>query len=736
MIFVFGCDGYIGNALTQRLLAEGKEVIGFDNFWRREWIEGMGSMSATPLLDMNDKAILFNDMYDGTFSFEELDIECEPEFLENMFKDFKPDIVINLAHNPSGPYSMKSRKNAEMVLSNNYLGTNNILWTMREVAPECHYITIGTTGEYDHYSNIDIEEGYFTVEHKGRQSNEMIYPRRPGSIYHCCYDDKTELLTENGWKLFKDLKQGEKVATLDKENDLLEYQRPTNVFSYDYEGDMIGIRNKSIDLLVTPNHKIFEHSNHDAQLDRWRLTEAKDIYEKNCSMKRNVNNWNGYEKEYFILPSCKVKTSSFSDMLETDKKIKMENWLNFFGWWLTEGNVYKNRVQILQKKDYNFKEIMDSFYNLQLNRKLQTDRQYEEIIGFSIKCSQLSQYLSQFGISKDRFIPKEIKNLSKKYLMILIDAMLKGDGTINDKSKKFLANFYTQSKQLADDFQEILIKCGFATCLYEPDRSNNDEYVVRLSENNTTQLIISESVQRQKPLYYKSYYENKVYCCEVPNSIILVRRNGKVVWSGNSKTASTYLIDYLTRAWNLKCTDVQQSIVFGVYTDEIDKHKIYSRLDSDEAGGTVINRFVMQAVLGVPLTIYGQGDHQRGFLSLNDSVQALMIAVNNPAQAGSVQVWNQLSEWHSMNDIANMVGKVANDFGIEIQEEKIDTPRVEYTGEHYYHYVTDKLRNLNYKPTRTIEEEIDYMFRVLLPMKDELFPLEAVVEPKIIFNNR
>lgn len=386
MIFVFGCDGYIGNALTQRLLAEGNEVIGFDNFWRREWIEEMGSMSATPLFDMNDKAILFNDMYRGTFAFEELDIETEPEILKNCFKDFKPDIVINLAHNPSAPYSMKSREHAELVLSNNILGTNNILWMIKEMVPSCHYITIGTAGEYDHYCNIDIEEGYTRFEHKGRQSNELVFPRRPGSIYH------------------------------------------------------------------------------------------------------------------------------------------------------------------------------------------------------------------------------------------------------------------------------------------------------------------------------------------------------------TSKTASTYLIDYLARAWNLKCTDVMQGIVFGTYTDEIAESNIYSRLDSDEAGGTVINRFVIQSILGLPLTIYGEGRHKRSFLSLNDSVQALMLAVKNPAQNGRVQTWNQLSEWWSMNGLASLVTRVAKDgFGLEVERTWIDTPRMEHTGEHYYHYVTDKLESLGYKPTRQVDQEVSHMFETLLPMKDELFPLESVVEPKIKF---
>jgi UDP-sulfoquinovose synthase len=82
-----------------------------------------------------------------------------------------------------------------------------------------------------------------------------------------------------------------------------------------------------------------------------------------------------------------------------------------------------------------------------------------------------------------------------------------------------------------------------------------------------------------------------------------------------------------------------QSVVFGIYTDEIDQTKQSpSRFDSDEAFGTVINRFILQTVLDQPLTVYGYGEHQRGFLSLNDSVQALMIAVENEPEIGETRV--------------------------------------------------------------------------------------------------
>ena len=379
-VIIFGCDGYIGNAITQRLLFKGFDVIGVDNLSRRSLVEKeMGSYSAIPIKSMLEKLVIFRKI--GRFTFYNYDVATDFTAVSELLAEVVPDTVINLAHIPSGPYSLKSHHNANFTLHNNIIGTNNLLWAIKKHCPDAHYITIGTTGEYDHYSNIDIEEGYITMNHNGRTSVEMIYPRRPGSIYHC------------------------------------------------------------------------------------------------------------------------------------------------------------------------------------------------------------------------------------------------------------------------------------------------------------------------------------------------------------SKTASTYLIDFLARSWGIRCTDVQQAVVFGSYTDDIEQTKVYSRLDSDEAFGTVINRFIVQSVLGEPLTIYGEGNHKRGLISLNDSVQALEIAVNNPAGVDKPQVWNQLSEWHSINELAIIVKEVMLEKGVDVSFQNIDTPRNEQTSDHYYRYVTEKLARLGYLKSREIYQEVSYVIDLL--DKDHIEGLKEVVLPKI-----
>ena len=108
---------------------------------------------------------------------------------------------------------------------------------------------------------------------------------------------------------------------------------------------------------------------------------------------------------------------------------------------------------------------------------------------------------------------------------------------------------------------------------------------------------------------------------------IFPRRTNSLYHS--SKIANTYIVDTLSRMWSIKSTDIMQAVVFGAYTDDIDKSKLYTRLDTDAAFGTVCNKFMVQAILGMDLTVYGYGEHKRGFIALNDSIQALMIAIEN-----------------------------------------------------------------------------------------------------------
>ena len=380
-IVILGCDGYIGFPLSLRCLEECHEVIGIDNFSRRDEVKGIGSISATDI-NFRERDKLLKDI--GNYKLHLYNVVDSMSIIENdLLNDV--DVIVNLAHNPSAPHSMIDVDHSSEVLTNNIIGTNEILWSIKKFCPDAHYITIGSTGEYDHTIGVDIEESYFTFNHKNRTSKKCLFPRQGNSIYHC------------------------------------------------------------------------------------------------------------------------------------------------------------------------------------------------------------------------------------------------------------------------------------------------------------------------------------------------------------SKIASTYIIDYLARIWNLRCTDVMQSVVYGLYTPECDKYESYTRFDSDECFGTVLNRFAIQSLLGEPLTVYGEGKHQRAFLSLNDSIQALMIAINNPAKKGVVQTWNQLSEWMSINQLVDIFREVCFDNDMQFEVSHLESPRHEFTGEHYYNYITDNLKDKGYKPTRQMKQEIQYIFDTILLSDNMEDILRQCITPKVIF---
>ena len=213
-----------------------------------------------------------------------------------------------------------------------------------------------------------------------------------------------------------------------------------------------------------------------------------------------------------------------------------------------------------------------------------------------------------------------------------------------------------------------------------------------------------------------------------PN-VIFPRRPGS--WYHATKVASTYYIDCACRWWGLTATDIMQGVVYGNWTPEIEKYGSMTRLDSDESFGTIVNRFIVQTCIGEPMTVYGEGGQKRGYLGINDSIQCLVLAIQNAPVRGTYRTWNQLDTTHSAMELANIVWGVAHKYDLKPEITKIPSPRIEKTESFYYKVYTDKLKTLGFEPTRKVVDDVEWTLRHLLPNKDELYPLAEVVIPKI-----
>jgi UDP-sulfoquinovose synthase len=181
-ILILGGDGYLGWPTAMRFSARGHEVHAVDSYLRRRAVAENDMDSLTPIPpDLPARAAAWKEVSGRDIGVTEGDL-CDPELVDMLFRDFQPDAVVHFGEMPSAPYSMASREHAVFTEYNNVIGTLNVLFAMRDLAPDAHLVKLGTMGEYG-TPNIDIEEGFLRVEHKGR-SDTVPYPKQPGSFYH------------------------------------------------------------------------------------------------------------------------------------------------------------------------------------------------------------------------------------------------------------------------------------------------------------------------------------------------------------------------------------------------------------------------------------------------------------------------------------------------------------------------------------------------------------------------
>jgi len=165
-----------------------------------------------------------------------------------------------------------------------------------------------------------------------------------------------------------------------------------------------------------------------------------------------------------------------------------------------------------------------------------------------------------------------------------------------------------------------------------------------------------------------------------------------------SKVHDSHNIMFACRTWDLRATDLNQGVVYGVETQEtqIDP-RLATRFDYDQIYGTVLNRFCSQAVIGFPLTVYGQGGQTRGYINIQDTMNCIDIAVMNPANQGEFRVFNQFVETFSVSQLAEIVGRCVKKLGLEVQINHLSNPRVEAEN-HYYNAVNTSLLKLGLHP--------------------------------------
>ena len=356
------------------------------------------------------------------------------------------------------------------------------------------------------HTNIYNSDGY-------EQYNMRVRMERVPMIgdKFACYDPETEILTTDGWTAIMDITQKHKVATLVNGN-TLKYDYPTNVQSYDYNGNMYYVESEQINLMVTPNHRMWTGNSN----IEYEITPAEDIYGKRRYYMKNVKNFVPDKiMDKFIIPA-------YEDQPEIE--LEMDSWLTFFGIWMAGGFIHTNTFDIcfsahtermkeaLTKccKVFNFKILQYNTNNYQIN------------------CKSIAHFIKDNFINKacNKYLPNWVWSLTRNQCKILIEGMVIGNGHIMDNGT---CRYDTSSTKLADDFQRLCFHAGWSCNKKFIVANDAWQLVIIKTQNNP---LVNKNINKQLDKWVQ--YTGKVYCCTVSSGIIYVRRKGFVTWCGNS----------------------------------------------------------------------------------------------------------------------------------------------------------------------------------------------------------
>lgn len=369
-----------------------------------------------------------------------------------------------------------------------------------------------------------------------------------------CYDSKTEILTSEGWKYFKDISDEEIVATLNPETKMVEMKKIEDKISYEYDGLMYDIKNTMVDLSVTLNHnlylKAFDRPDR-SKKHSWELTKCENSpYLFSMTKDFNYIPLKKIDDNIVIPGFVYNKKHGSGKIIETRTKdliFNRKTFYKFLAWYLSDGsfryvpeeNKYVITITQTKCKENLINNTREDIINLIKEMGLTPTPTEKDI---KITNLTLGNYLSKLGHAGDKYIPFNLfDSFDKEYAETFLKEYFRADGHIDKNGVGF---FYSGSFKLASQLQTLCFIVGWTAMLRERNQDlvgkkinicghevnvNLHSYVVNVSFNKTNRY---PTIKKAKHFTIRKTKEN-VYCVNVPNHIIFVRRNGRAVWCGN-----------------------------------------------------------------------------------------------------------------------------------------------------------------------------------------------------------
>jgi len=349
-----------------------------------------------------------------------------------------------------------------------------------------------------------------------------------------CYDEKTRVLTKEGFKYHNEVKKDEEIMVINPKNREITWSKPKGLFQTNvYNEDMIHFKSSSgIDMCVTPEHKIWYTTNTNGN---WKEGKAKDVF----NYKRRVifdNSVNNISNEITIpkIETKKVEKTTWKDTNNDEMVLDTPLFLELLGWIISEGTIDKdgNRVRISQQEGVNANRIEELIKLLKFKyykyiSKNNRKKSYKNIVHFQLRNKWLNSWLKKHVGTKfdNKRIPDFIRNMNNINLKIIFDSLMLGDGHKHKKGTGM--TYYSKSYKLCENVLEIAMKLGYNAHI--SNRKSFSAYKVMISKRINKNLDIKENIKKIK-------YTGKIYCFETETGYYVTERMGCLSFQGNTST--------------------------------------------------------------------------------------------------------------------------------------------------------------------------------------------------------